>query len=152
MEQNNNQGTRQHALIDMLSSPDKWMNRSQNFLTLLMRRVMYDIGLVPRQYLAYIERWLQRKFGVSKETATKIATHRNNFISEVSQDNVTVGTFLKFTESLGASKIVLTARFEFDDGRGPVESTISFTNSMGSVDVETVERRVKERMERTKNH
>ena len=125
------------------------MSRSQNFLTLLMRRVMYDIGLVPRQYLAYIERWLQRKFGVSKETATKIATHRNNFISEVSQDNITVGTFLKFTESLGTSKIVLSVRLEFDDGRGPVESSITFTNSMGGADPEVVERKVKERMERT---
>lgn len=123
--------SRQTALTDMLSSPDRWVPRSKNFLTLMVRKVMYDIHLVPRQYFDYIERWLQRKYGVSKETATKIATNRNNFISEITKDEITAGTFMKFTESLGAAKITISLNLEFDDGREDINSTITFTNALG---------------------
>lgn len=143
----NNVVSRQTALTDMLTSPDKWMSKSQNFLTLLVRRVMYDIHLVPRQYFAYIERWLQGKYGVSKKTATKIATNRNNFISEITQDNLTVGTFLKFTESLGASKITISVNMEFDDGRDDIHSSITFTNALGE-QTDELEKKVQERMDK----
>lgn len=139
--------SRQTALTDMLSSPDKWVPRSKNFLTLMVRKVMYDIHLVPRQYFAYIERWLQRKYGVSKETATKIATNRNNFISEITKDEITAGTFMKFTESLGAAKITINLTLEFDDGREDINSTITFTNALGE-QTEDVEKKVQERMDK----
>lgn len=139
--------SRQTALTDMLSSPDKWTSRSKNFLTLMVRKVMYDIHLVPRQYFAYIERWLQRKYGVSKETATKIATNRNNFISEITKDEITAGTFMKFTESLGAAKITITLNLEFDDGREDINSRITFTNALGE-QTEDVEKKVQERMDK----
>lgn len=139
--------SRQTALTDMLSSPDRWVPRSKNFLTLMVRKVMYDIHLVPRQYFAYIERWLQRKYGVSKETATKIATNRNNFISEITKDEITAGTFMKFTESLGAAKITISLNLEFDDGREDINSTITFTNALGE-QTEDVEKKVQERMDK----
>lgn len=148
MAEPNNTVSRQTALTEMLTSPDKGMNQSQNFLTLLVRRVMYDIHLVPRQYFAYIERWLQRKYGVSKETTTKIATNRNNFISEITKDDITAGTFLKFTESLGASKITMSVKLEFDDGRDEINSQITFTNALGS-DTEEIEEKVRARMQKT---
>lgn len=125
---------RQEYFADMLHAEDKWLSKSGNFLTLAARKIMKDMNLQVRQHYALIERWLTNRFRPTKETAGKIAMERNNFYSEVTRHDMTANNFQRFTQSLGAAKVSMTITLEFNDGRAPHTSKISFINNLGPVD------------------
>lgn len=129
MSEVNNPVGKNGALIEILSSPDKKIHESRNFLTLLTRKIFFDMGLTSRQFFARIEAWLQKKYALTPENIVQISSDRNNFVKEASHDAMTANVFQKVTQSLGASRVTLTVKLEFDDGRPDHTSTVSFLNT-----------------------
>lgn len=132
-------GGKNGAFIEMLNAPDKHMGKSKNFMTLLARRILFDMGINTRQYFAYIERWLKRKYKDVDKHVQQISVDRNNFYKEMGNDSMTPNVFQKFTQSLGAERVTLSVTLEFSDGRPRQTTTVSFVNNVEPTDETSTE-------------
>lgn len=130
----------QTPLLDMLNDPTKKVGESKNFLTLLVRRYLFQTNMSFMNFSHLMERWLRRKYDkTTLDGVSKMATQRGNFSKEVCGDAITANVLQKFTEAMGATKVTVTLRMEFGDNREPVEVDASFTNATNYMDGDAAE-------------
>lgn len=129
-------------LMSLFRDPTYRIGESKNILTYMIRMIMMKMNLSYLNWFMVSERWLKRKFGAKKYTGdhnqkkllSRIATHRGNLNKEIAGDNATIAVFQKFTQALGATKVTMTVKLEFEDGRRAVTVDAVYTNSTNEVD------------------
>lgn len=123
---------RKEDIVAMLSSPDKWMSKSKNFIALMARKVLFDMNMTPNRFQTLVNIWLAKVYKKEGTPLSKVATDRHNFFGEMTNDNMTANTFQKMLRAIGASNVEIVVKIDYPGRAESTVSRVTFTDNVNS--------------------
>lgn len=88
---------------DILSSPTRMTEKSQNLLTQLFRQILVELNIGPKIFETLVKRYLVDPHSGIADDPTARNNHRGNLMKELANNDMTWRVFLKALRVIGVS-------------------------------------------------
>lgn len=103
-------------LVRIISKENKGVGEAKSPLSILYRKILYDLGITPEMMLNTLERFIHDPAGPVKQTQKKRSQARGNYIKKFNDPVMTWKSFMDLLLMLYPEKITISIRPTWSDG------------------------------------
>lgn len=111
-------------LRQIFSSDDKAVKDARGPLSILYRRILYDLGINAQTIEQQLERWIKDPKGPVKQTTKKITQARGNYTKKMIEPTMTWKSFMDLVMMLYPKFITIEVKLNWgtDKNGNPIET------------------------------